>query len=610
MKGYPNTQARFWPYSFKIIPIELISSIYETFAHTGNPEAAEAQSVHYTRFGLVELILSITMRNLPGSIRVLDPACGSGVFLVEAFRRLVWTQGKTCGRPLNRDELHDVLRSQIFGIDIDKNAVYVAAFSLYLAVLEMDPHPEPLHALRLPHLVRSRANGRGNNLYIQDFLNTQHEFNRLPPFANKGFDLIVSNPPWTAWTSKTAPTDPDTPDGGVQWGLRYVRQHKIPDRKPDQAFMWRARDFVSAQSRIAMVVGSRLFYQASPLGQRWRQQFFATNTIHSIVDLSDLVNEKLLFGGKSSTRLPASVIVFSSQQPDSESKLYHISPKWYPGIRNRDEILINSADIQTFPQSLVGDRLFRWKGASRGSPRDIRLLYRLATSKTLDSILNEIGSHTGTLRGLGITIGTREKRNAERFQGIPFLAGNRKKQRFAVDVREIPPFSNPTVAKRSNQLILGLPAVVLARSLLDYRPCAFLIEPSEDRRRLTIAHSYYGISFPHEWRWLGNRLNAVLNSEFVLYWTFMVGLELGLGRRLVETHDWCSVPMPESILEHDHQSWRDLAECERRLRESVHASSSADANHMPTNLGQRGLFALRSLRAGRGIGSGNGEVHH
>ena len=75
--------------------------------------------------------------------KVLDPACGSGVFLVEAFRRLARLKAKRHGRALTRDELHELLGSQIFGMDIDRQAVYVTAFSLYLALLELDPDPQP-----------------------------------------------------------------------------------------------------------------------------------------------------------------------------------------------------------------------------------------------------------------------------------------------------------------------------------------------------------------------------------------------------------------------------------------------------------------------------------
>ena len=217
---------------------------------------------------------------------------------------------------------------------------------------------------------------------------TAHEFNGAPPFKYKGFELIVSNPPWTPWNARTAPRDPDFPDKGTQWGLEYVRRYKVPYGKPDQAFLQRARDFATSESRIAMVIGSRFFHQISPTGTRWRDKFFRNNFVKTIVELSDLVNEKLLFGLKSSTRLPASVVVFSPAESDQQQgRVQYIAPKWYPGVRSRDELLVTSADIQFIPAELVGDRRFRWKTASRGSPRDIRLLYRLGDLKSLDQIL-------------------------------------------------------------------------------------------------------------------------------------------------------------------------------------------------------------------------------
>ena len=145
MRNYPNTQTRLWPYSFEIIPIELVSSIYEMFAHSESPRAAKARSVHYTKLGLAGMLLSVAMQDIPKDARVLDPACGSGVFLVQAFRRLAWEKSREEGRQLSASELAEILTSQIYGLDLDSDAVYVTAFSLYLALMEMTEDPGWLH---------------------------------------------------------------------------------------------------------------------------------------------------------------------------------------------------------------------------------------------------------------------------------------------------------------------------------------------------------------------------------------------------------------------------------------------------------------------------------
>ncbi|NUO80796.1 tRNA-guanine transglycosylase, partial [candidate division KSB1 bacterium] len=165
------------------------------------------------------------MKNVKSEARVLDP-----------FRRLALMKAREKGRPLVRTELHELLTSQIFGIDIERGAIQVCAFSLYLALLELDPDPQPPSALKFPKLVNPEPNNkRLPNLYVQDVFNHEHLFNQNEPFSEQKFHLIVSNPPWTALTEDDASRDPDDPEKGRQWGLEYCKQHQIPDRKPDQA---------------------------------------------------------------------------------------------------------------------------------------------------------------------------------------------------------------------------------------------------------------------------------------------------------------------------------------------------------------------------------------
>ena len=178
MDHYPDTQIGLWPYSFKIVPIELISSIYEMFAHGEDSERAETQSVHYTRllFGGTDAQSGYDWNGghrprLRPCLRVwgLSGRSVSAVGLAKA-RRL--------RRPLTREELHEMLRTQVFGIDIDRDAVYVAAFSLYLALLELDPDPQPPDALKFPPLMEDNEDGRPRSLYVQDFFNTDHRVQR------------------------------------------------------------------------------------------------------------------------------------------------------------------------------------------------------------------------------------------------------------------------------------------------------------------------------------------------------------------------------------------------------------------------------------------------
>ena len=571
MSRYPNSQARLWPYSFETIPIELISSIYEMFAHATNQTAAEITSIHYTRFNLVELILSLAMQGMTHTAKILDPACGSGVFLVEAFRRLARLKEKYHGRALTRKELHQLLISQIFGMDIDRQAVYVAAFSLYLALLELDPDPQPPDALRFPRLLASdHSHGRAQNLYIQDFFNLGSEFNLCPPFVDRGFDLIVGNPPWTALTanSSTKSGDQDT----RKWGVEYCQLNEIPDNKPDQAFAWRAREFSSAETRIALVVGSRLLYQGSPKAERWRRKFLASNQILHVVNLSDLRKEKLLFGSGSSTSQPASVVTFSPRSPDAHTTVLHVAPKWYPGIRQRDELVINSVDIQNIPQNLFQDYRFLWKTAFRGTPRDFRFLQRLHSFPTLEDILSDANVRIGVDRSSGVTFGTNPTKDASELIGLPYLSAggasgpSRATYRYVIPVDDLPPFTRPRIAAKSNRRPLRLPALILHRALRDNRPCTAMVEPVDGQDKIVI-DGFYGLSLANAPRDLGHRLNAMFNSELAAYLAFFLSSSVGWERELIEPQDWLRLPMPTTILERDASgTWEAICAREKWLR--------------------------------------------
>jgi N-6 DNA Methylase len=83
-------QQSFWPYDFSIIPVETISAIYEHFLKAGDEEEKKASGAFYTPRFLAELVLDVTLEGVRSLLdkRFLDPACGSGIFLVGLFNRM------------------------------------------------------------------------------------------------------------------------------------------------------------------------------------------------------------------------------------------------------------------------------------------------------------------------------------------------------------------------------------------------------------------------------------------------------------------------------------------------------------------------------------------
>jgi hypothetical protein len=173
-------------FSFEHLPVEIISHLYQKFIYDG-------VGAVYTPPILATLLLDHVMpyEKITGKERVLDPACGSGVFLVGAFRRLIniWRSQNNWQCP-DVETLKELLKSRIYGIEIDKNAIDLTAFSLCLAVCDALKPRVIWKELKFDPL-------RGSNLIEADFFQVLLDCrNGRSTALQDGIDVIVGNPPF------------------------------------------------------------------------------------------------------------------------------------------------------------------------------------------------------------------------------------------------------------------------------------------------------------------------------------------------------------------------------------------------------------------------------
>jgi hypothetical protein len=247
------------PYEFTVLPADILGQVYEQFlgkvirltaGHRAvvedKPEVKKAGGVYYTPTYIVDYIVKQTVGKLiedktpkqASKLRILDPACGSGSFLINAYQHLLdwhrdwyiahmpeaFAKGNsaalvqtTRGWQLTISERKRILLNNIYGVDIDPQAVEVTKLSLLLKVLEgeneqtLQPFLRFFHERALPDLGDNIK--CGNSLIGPDFYQqkellplTDEERYKINVFdwdaefpeimISGGFDVVIGNPPY------------------------------------------------------------------------------------------------------------------------------------------------------------------------------------------------------------------------------------------------------------------------------------------------------------------------------------------------------------------------------------------------------------------------------
>ena len=184
----------FQAYDFSQIPIETLSCVYEQFLHdsTGDaPSRGKSLGAYYTPIPLADYMIAEMEKKRPlqEGMKVLDPSCGSGAFLVQCYRRLIEKKMRAEGRSLRKLELKELLTKSIFGIGRDADACRVAELSLILTLLDYVTPPDLEGTnFKLPTL-------RDQNIFEDDFFRTDGPWRKK--LGDTRFDWCIGNPPWS-----------------------------------------------------------------------------------------------------------------------------------------------------------------------------------------------------------------------------------------------------------------------------------------------------------------------------------------------------------------------------------------------------------------------------
>lgn len=370
-----NGQLRFWGYDFRYIPVELISAVYDRFLGEREAERRD-KGAYYTPMFLVDTVIAQVWDGLDEQSRdsgeILDPACGSAVFLVRMFQRLCEHMRSKRGR--NTVSWADLLRtlSRLHGWDINGNAVRVAIFSLYVALLE---EVTPRDIQQLVKKGRLLPELWGKSLVAQDFFEVAEE-NR--------FALVIGNPPWSSRR------------GGNRTSAAWSKAAcmPIPGNEDSWAFAWKALRHVKDSGKVAFLLPAMGFlHNHAEKTVKARNRFFLETDVQKIINFADLRFQ--LFD---KAHRPTALLIFGSRLTGAPYRRFdYWAPKANLNLRIKRVLTLSTADKMTLSVEQLLDNPLVFKQRLWMREPDAKLFGYLDRFSKISDLV--IGSRRANARG-------------------------------------------------------------------------------------------------------------------------------------------------------------------------------------------------------------------
>jgi methylase of polypeptide subunit release factors len=396
-----NSQYVIWRlYSFSHLPIEILSSVYEELL-------TNSKDIVYTPEMIVSTLVDecMPLKAPQPDYKLIDVSCGSGIFLVKAYKRIVqwwryeqWLETGLLPKP-SLAILKELLLNSIYGIDIQQDAIRLSVFSLALAILdEVNLDPPTWGKLRFPDL--------SENIITADF------FGYTTKKTLQKFDLVIGNPPFNPPLNEA---DEKQSNGDylavVKNNYGYTSDIKIPSQNIALHFLVQSLKLVTPNGILCLVQPSGpLLYQNEI---EFKHQLFSKNNLLQIIDFTKLADT--LWG----KRNVATCAIFLRKSPPDNSEVLHLVASRTFSNANRLFLEFDSYDFHLITKDAVINDSNIWKINLLGGGRINQLIKRIESFSTLGEFLKK-KKKDGWVFGVGFKV-TGEKNKANYITGRNFI---------------------------------------------------------------------------------------------------------------------------------------------------------------------------------------------
>ena len=380
-------------YSFADLPVELISHIYQLFV---KDSAVEVYTPHFiVRLMVGEVLSWENLDRLEQNNEViLDGACGSGIFLVEAYKRLVlhWRYRNDWKRP-PRSILAKLLITRLRGIDKEEGAVELAAFSLCLALCDALEPKEIRTSIKLFPPLKEKT------IHTSCFFEA---LERQRPAARIG--IVIGNPPFTSKLGT---------EGAQRAYERYQQKYgALPDKQLAYLFLHEAMGSLASGGVLCMLQQYNFLYNQQSID--FRRSFIQRWDVREIFDFISV--RGLFHKGGADTKVL--IVIAEARSPSPERQILHATFRRTGRTDAEQGFDIDYYDMHWVGRQLALQNDAVWRANSVGGGRVLAFVERLKKLKTLANFAEQHGWDVGE----GWIEGKKGKRvPADFITGHPYL---------------------------------------------------------------------------------------------------------------------------------------------------------------------------------------------
>ena len=346
----------YYEYDFKVIPADILGAVYENYlgykleqSKKGSKIGQDSKKrkehgIYYTPEFIVDYIIKNTLRPVLEQcgtidelmkVKVLDPACGSGSFLIKAVDAIYQRYYEMSFRGSSTYKKIQIITQNIYGVDLDSQAVEIARLNLLINAVE--------EKILLPSLAKNIKNGNslisGTDEELEKYFgpswkdkkafNWEQEFPEV--FKQGGFDVIVGNPPYVSFYSKQSQSDRKTTQL-LEYLIDYYKfitdKGKLGRFNTLMFFVERSLSLLKSRGCLGIIIDTNIHSNPSEDIRRYIVENF---------QILEIIDEIRAFKEVASSQV---ILIIKNQKPDGKNIV-----QWNQ-LGDNNNFIVNNSEFQ------------------------------------------------------------------------------------------------------------------------------------------------------------------------------------------------------------------------------------------------------------------------